>query len=130
MIASTPLPIARYLNTVDLESRPFAFVGLDELNAVTTRGGGLEHFGLESIVQGELILEKYAFLEGLLPGDNEPVVIHNTQFENNQFVDLHLFTDLDGQWILFVDNTESAKEDQAAQQERLDIDLLKESRKV
>jgi len=130
MIASTPLPIARYLNTVDLENRPFAFVGLDELNAVTTRGGGLEHFGLESIIQGELILEKYAFLEGLLPGDNEPVVIHNTQFENNQFVDLHLFTDLDGQWILFVDNTESAKEDQAVQQERLDIDLLKESRKV
>jgi len=105
-------------------------VGLDELNAVTTRGGGLEHFGLGSIIQGELILEKYAFLEGLLPGDNEPVVIHNTQFENNQFVDLHLFTDIDGQWILFVDNTESAKEDQAVQQERLDIDLLKESRKV
>lgn len=130
MMSKVPLPIARYLRTVDLGQRLYAFVSLDKLNVVTLLGGELAHFGLEAVEKGELILQKYGFLEGLLPGGDAPVVIHNTQFEQNQFVDLHLFTDIEGQWVIFVDNTEVAKSDQAAQQERLDIDLLIEARKL
>lgn len=125
-----PQPIDQYLRTLDLGQRMHSFVGLDKSNVVQSLGGELAHFGLEGVKKGEVILEKYAFLEGLLPGENEPVVIHNTQFEENQFVDLHLFTDAVGQWIVFIDNTEVAKSDQASQQKRLDTDLLNENRKT
>jgi len=124
-----PLPIARYLRTVDLGGRVYAFVGLNKSNAVKYLGGELAHFGLESVQKNELILEKYGFLEGLLPGEYAPVVIHNAQFDKNQFVDVHLFTDIEGQWVLFVDNTEDAISDQLEQQKRLDVDLLNERRK-
>jgi len=130
MNTTIPLSIARYLNTVDLGQRVHAFIGLDKSNLVTKLGGELEHFGLQSVEESEFILEKYGFLEGLLPGDDRPIVIENTQFEHNQFVDLHLFQDVEGQWVLFVDNTESAKTDQAAQQERLEFDLQAERRKL
>jgi len=59
-----PLPIARYLRTVDLGGRVYAFVGLNKSNAVKYLGGELAHFGLESVQKNELILEKYGFLEG------------------------------------------------------------------
>ena len=129
MASATPPSISRYLISENYDRRSYAFVGLDQENMVTLAGGELAHFGLSSIKKGEAILEKYVFLEGLLPGEDEPVVIHNTQFDQDQFVDVHLFTDREGQWVLFIDNTDIGKADQAAQQERLDKDLLNEMRK-
>ena len=130
MASTTPLSISRYLVSKNYDQCSYAFVGLDRENVVTLAGGELAHFGLSSVKKGEAILEKYVFLEGLLPGEDDPVVIHNTQFDQNQFVDVHLFTDRDGQWVLFIDNTDVGKADQAAQQERLDKDLLNEMRKL
>ena len=129
MRASTPLSIVRYIRAINAGDRSYAYIGLDMFNVVQLSGGEFVHFGLDSIKRNDSVLETYDFLEGLLPGENEPVVIHNTQFIHNQFVDLHLFTDSESQWVVFVDNTENAKSDQAVQQQRLDFDLFKENGK-
>jgi len=119
----------QYLRAVNFHEPIFAYLGIDEENHIQSTGGSIELFGLENVLQGSLVLAHLDYLEGLLPGDETPVVIENTQFMSERFVDLHLFNKGDMQWVIFIDNTEAGKARQSEQQERLNNDILEEARK-
>jgi len=122
-----PMSIARYIRGLGLEARLFAYIGLDSENIVSHVGGALAQFGLSSVELGQPANAQLDYLEGLLPGDANPIVIQNTQFLGERFVDLHLFCESDEQWVLYVDNTEAGIDTQATQQKRLDKDILQEA---
>ena len=76
------------------------------------------------------VVTQFNVLEGLLPSGDLSVVIENTQLIVGYFFDLHLFTDLDGQWVVLLDNTEPGQSLQAEQQARLDRDMLLEKKLI
>jgi len=129
MSSSIALPVMQYLRAVNFHKPIFAYLGIDEENHIQSTGGSIELFGLENVLQGSLVLAHLDYLEGLLPGDETPVVIENTQFMSERYVDLHLFNKGDMQWVIFIDNTEAGKARQSEQQERLNSDILEEARK-
>lgn len=121
--------VENYLRVLNVGTPLFAYIGLDNKNRVQHSGGSIGQFGLEAAVKGVYALEHLDFLEGLLPGDDNPVVIENTQFMSERFVNLHLFKHGTFHWVVFIDNTEAGKARQLQQQEQLDIDIFKEARK-
>ena len=91
MDTTIALPVKDYLHTLSIHEPVFAYLGLDKKNLIRNSGGSIELFGLEELLEGSLVLEHLNYLEGLLPGDESPVFIENTQFMSERFVDLHLF---------------------------------------
>ncbi len=119
--------VSQYVGSLNLDNREFAFFGLDGDNCITRIGGSVDQLGFSNVKLGQTAESQLSFLEGLLSGDNKPIVIPNAQYLENRFVDLHLFFDANQPWLLFVDNTEVGVGLQKAQQVRLDQDILEES---
>jgi len=119
----------RYLKQRKLEESRFAYIWLNARNIVHCIGGDTGYFGLTSMDVGSPALDHAEYLAGLLSDDNTPVVIENTQYVNDLYVNIHLFHSIEGQWIVFLDNTEAGGTDQAKQQKRLDKDILIEYNK-
>jgi len=126
---STPTAVVDYLADLKLLGSHHAYIALDQRNQITDLGGDLSRFDLDALVSGQLASTQLSFLEGLLPGDDKPVVIPNTQFLQDLFVDLHLFTTDANQWVVFVDNTEAGRNLQQDQQQRLEQDIKQEAAK-
>ncbi len=129
MDAGIAINVEQYLKTIALGGRVFAYLGLDKQHIVCQTGGATDSFDLASVSEGEFALGKLGYLEGLLPSDDKPIVIENTQFMRERFVDIHIFKNNDIQWVVFIDNTEPGKLRQTLQQQRLNADILKEARK-
>lgn len=124
--ANTADVVAQYLSTLSVSNCEWAFLGLDSQYCINKIGGAVESFDFTQVQLGIPAIEQLPFLEGLLPGDRKPVVVPNVQFMNDRFVDLHLFGEIGGQWLLFVDRTAQGKLEQRAQQIRLNDDIEQE----
>lgn len=129
METSVATSVAQYLGALNIGERVFAYLGLDQSNVVKHSGGTVSQFNLASIEEGAHVLDHLEYLEGLLTGDENPVIIENTQYMSERFVDIHLFSDDSVQWVVFIDNTEHGKIHQTQQQQRLNADILEEARK-
>jgi len=129
MDTSIALPVMRYLHTLNVHDPIYAYLGIDHHNVVRHSGGSIEQFGLDGVSEGSLALEHLNYLEGLLPSDDNPVIIENTQFMSERFVDLHLVSKDGFQWVVFIDNTEAGKARQTEQQRQLNSDIKTEARK-
>lgn len=128
MKPSTPIAVARYLRSLSDEYHSYAYLGLSDSNKVRDCGGDLHVFGLAEIETDQSIFQQINLLEGLLPTGPTPLIITNAQFEEGSFVDLHLFTSPEGQWVLLLDNTEAGRRQQKNQQNRLEDDIIVEDR--
>ena len=126
MTNELPLSILRYLKTIPTCSRAMAFLCLDNENIIVSTGGDLAKCGISALENGKLINEQLPVLVQLLPLCENSVVIANTQITEYTIIDLHLFADTAGQWIVMFDNTEQSLKLQSEQQERLSIDILEE----
>ncbi len=126
MTNDLPLSVARYVKTLPVCSRAMAYLCLDNDNVVINRGGALEKCGMPSIEKGVLISEQLPAIAQLLPIGEKAVVLVNTQISTDTIIDLHLFADTIGQWVLIIDNTEAGLILQSEQQERLCNDIIKE----
>ncbi len=124
-----PQVVFDYLGAINSVAKPNAFLALDEQGYIQSVGGNVAVFDVSTAAVGQLALERYAHLEGLLTRDNEPLIIRNTQLKPGQWVDLHLFSAKELRWVVYVDNTQSAALLQAEQQQRLEEDLLVELHK-
>lgn len=121
-----PLSVKRYLKTLPLPNRPMAYLCLDDNLIVVDSGGELEKCGAPLIENGVLASDQLPVIGPLLPVGETAVVLENTQITEDSIIDLHLFADAVGQWVLIIDNTEAALKLQSEQQDRLCNDIIEE----
>ncbi len=125
-LVATPITIARYLRKLGADTRALAYLELDQSLHVIASGGNLEILGTTTINSNKSITSQVDILVGLIPTGTAPVIIANAQMVKDRFFDLHLFKELERQWVLLLDSTESARNLQADQQVRLNNALLLE----
>lgn len=123
-----PIELERYLHSLAVDNARFGFLCFDDNYLVVFVGGDCSLFTHEKIRVGVSVLSQFVFLEGLLPCDDEPVLIENTQLVIGQFTDFHLLRVRDGQCVLALDKTHSGSKVQQLQQERLDRAIKNENR--
>ncbi len=115
-MVSYPIPIWTYLYRHMIESRYPGYLHVSKNCCVLETGGDLAHYGLHAYQKGQYIKENICFLHGLLPLDDQPVIIPFIQFTTMQFADLHLLPGEIGDWVLLLDATKEAIQQQRAQQ--------------
>jgi len=110
-----PSPIREYLfqHIVTCQFPSYFYVSRD--CHVLEAGGALGHYGLQSCKKGQRITESVCFLHGLLPLNGESVTIPFIQFNTKHFLDLHLLPGQSGDWVLLLDATEKAVQQQRRQ---------------
>jgi len=116
----------RYVKSMPRTDRAMAFVCLDKRGQIIDSGGDLADCGIDFLNPDVPVEEQILPLAQLLPLDDSAIVIGNAQIKANVFIDLHLFADSAGQWIVLFDNSEAAREKQIEQQERLSNDIIRE----
>ena len=126
MTNELPLSIARYVKTLPASERSMAYLRLDKNNVVVDSGGELKKCRIPSMESGVLVSDQLPAIAQLLPLCEKVVVLVNTQIVEDSIIDLHLFADSVGQWVLVFDNTEAGLKLQSEQQERLCNDIIEE----
>jgi len=118
-----PNSVVDYIEEIGCSNEKPDYVQLDLDNNLVGWGGGLSEKAFSVLESAALTVSDLPFLEGLLPLDRDPLVLPNVQMRSGGYVDIHLFADSQGQWVLLFDCTERAQKAQLEQQIRLD-DLL------
>ena len=113
---SYPYPIQSYLYHWIVESRSPGYLYVSPDYNIIEAGGALAHYKLHVYKKGQCIKEHVCFLHGLLPLDGESVLIPLIQFDATIFADLHLLPGESGDWVLLLDATEEAIQQQRTQQ--------------
>lgn len=126
MNSDLPLSILRYLKTIPSSDRAMAYLCVDRENLIIDSGGDLERCCIPSLNSVNPVDEQLVFLAELLPIEEKSVFIANTCTAQDIILDLHLFADSAGQWVLMFDNTDAGLQLQSEQQERLSSDFLQE----
>ena len=122
----TPHPVQSYLRRISHPSSAYAYFKIDAENCVLESGGNLEYFDVQDFNATTPLDEQLPPLSGLLPASDAPVVIANTKIDSVHFFDLHIYMDIDGQWVLLLDTTETSTKLQHEQQIRLSNDYINE----
>ncbi|GJL64390.1 MAG: hypothetical protein NPIRA04_30440 [Nitrospirales bacterium] len=112
---SYPYPVREYLFQHIVTCRFPGYFYVSQDCHVLEAGGALGHYGLQSCKKGQTITEYVCFLHGLLPLNGELVVIPFVQFDAKHFLDLHLLPGKSGDWVLLLDATEMAIQQQRRQ---------------
>lgn len=119
-----PLPIIEYIKDHVLIVRSPAYL-LVKNGVLAHKGGNLTAYGI-SVEIGEQIA-KLLFLVGLLPLDEAHPIIFLPWIttENGMTADVHIFTDVGGDWILLLDTTLAASNRRLIQQKANELSLKK-----
>lgn len=121
-----PKAVQQYLKSISYEGGSFAYLQLAMGNHLIRSGGELSQFGLSELNTSIPVDEQLTSLSSLLPASGKPVVIANTQIDEDHFTDIHIYVDSGDQWVIFVDATQSAVRLQSEQQTRLNQDIKNE----
>ncbi|MCA9471059.1 MAG: hypothetical protein MRJ96_09200 [Nitrospirales bacterium] len=113
---SYPSPIETYLRQQILACRHPAFFYISSECQTLEVGGSLAHYGLQYCRVGQCITDRVCFLHGLIPLYGESIIIPLLQFNVRQYIDVHLFPGTTGDWVLLLDTTDQALQQQRVQQ--------------
>lgn len=122
---SSPKSIKNYLKKFDDIQYVDGYLCLNDKQEILENCGFVGVTNIANIDCTLNAVQAIPVLEGLLGEDfAEQTVIYFVHVDRDYYFDIHLFHDIVGNWILFIDSTSSAKEMQRKQQIRHD-DILK-----
>ncbi len=98
-----PIPIMNHLLNFLLENRSLAYLLVQKDGCLLKWGGNLAAYGISNLQNGEIIVQKIFFLEGLLPLDDSPLFLPCMQTEYGICADVHVFPSKEGDWVLLLD---------------------------
>jgi hypothetical protein len=98
-----PMPIIIYLLNLIIEQHSLAYLLVNKDGYLSQWGGKLTLYGVFALHKEEKAEKQIFFLEGLLPLDDEPILIPRIKTEYGICADVHLFPSKDGDWVLFLD---------------------------
>ena len=120
--------IRQYLTTIVYNHAPILYFQLDENHCVVARGGELNIDVLATVDLTVPLDKQFDGISELLPVVDVPVVVYNLRLNDECYIDVHMFNDSVGQWVLILDTHHSGVRLQRQQQQRLDQDLLFEQK--
>ena len=121
---SYPSPISTYLHQQLVTCRHPAFFSISSECQILEIGGALAHYGLQCCRVGQCITDRVCFLHGLIPLYGEPLLIPLLQFDVRQYIDVHLFPGKVGDWVLLLDATDQALQQQRVQQLAYQVSIV------
>ncbi|MDJ0520936.1 MAG: HAMP domain-containing sensor histidine kinase [Planctomycetota bacterium] len=120
---SLPDALTHHFSSSVLHVRRPAWIEIDEQGAVLQCGGDLAYYGLAEMRQGLRATEQASFLVGYVPLPPGSEALPMLQMPSGVRADIHLFSEAGHGWVLLLDCSESAEEQAALQQARLDMGL-------
>lgn len=121
-----PASVASTLCSLVTTERAPAYLIIDGSLTLNGAGGNLQNYGLEALAPGCPATEQAAFLEGLLPFGETPLVMKAVEMPSGRAADLHLQPAEDGGWILLLDCTAERAATQRLQQWAYDMTLSRQ----
>ena len=124
-----PGSVRKYLINITTRTRDPAYLHMDEGGNVIDWGGEIEKYGILGVEKGMdvnkgALKKQLYFLEGLLPAKEKASVIPAMETEAGQPMDVHIYADSDGQWIILLDATLERERRRMIQQKVNDLELL------
>jgi len=121
-----PRAVADALDAVTYRQRALAYLHVDEGLRLVDLGGDLDNYGLGTLQQGEPVLDRAFFLEGLLPPPEVPYLLPCVELEGGRAADVHFYEDAGTLWLIFLDVTAEREQARRMQQRAYDVTLLQE----
>lgn len=101
-----------------------AHLFVDAEQVLVNAGGDLERYGLSELKLRQPICDQFALLEGMLPLPETPFLLRSMGMPSGRVADIHLFTDREATWVVFLDVTTEHDATRKMQQKAYDMTLL------
>ncbi len=122
-----PKSIQDYLKTLDDIQCVDGYLRLNDKQEIVANCGSVGATNITTIDCSINAVQLIPALEGLLVKHlAEPTIIYCVHVDKDHYFDIHLFQDTMGEWVVFIDKTNSAKKMQQEQQIRLAEDFKKD----
>jgi signal transduction histidine kinase len=122
---SLPQPVLDYLTDLTVRRRSPAYLLVDRQGHLISWHNTLD-YGLYGLKPDMAISECAWFLEGMLPLDNEPVVLPCVFTTSHWPAEIHLFPGVEGDWIIMLDSKIEERQRVLLQQRAGELALLQE----
>jgi signal transduction histidine kinase/PAS domain-containing protein len=119
-----PAPVLTYLQFLALENHAPAYLRVDKDGSLSDWGGEVAAYGLKNLRRGASANAQVLFLESLLPLQSSPLVLPSVALGEERFVDIHIFSDDGGDWVLLLDATAAEAQRRHFQQKVNELGLL------
>lgn len=123
-MVSLPLPIINYLLEMTIQTHSPAYLLVSKEGYLQDWGGDLSIYGISNLQRGEMARHQIFFLEGLLPLDETELFLPYLKTEDHCCANVHLFSGLEGDWVLFLDTTLNEFQQSLLQQHCNNFSLL------
>jgi len=121
-----PESLRVHLEHICIESRSPAFVLISKDGSLLDWGGPCGEYGLTSLKKGLPLKEQADVFEGVLPLKGIALSLPYVNLTKDIFADIHCFPGNDGDWVVFLESTARAEEQQAFQQNMNELALLRD----
>lgn len=118
-------PVKDYIFDFALKEQSLVYLKINLEGAISSWGGNLSKYKLEHLEIGKQAEEKITFLQGLLPLDEQTLILHKMQIEDI-VADLHLFFKDGAYWVLLIDSSLEMQHQKKWQQKYNELSLLQE----
>lgn len=121
-----PDALLNYLGQLVNQEHTLAYLRVDKQGCISLLGGDWQAYGVEQLQIGDLVEEKLFFLCGLLPLEEEKLLLPKVKIESGLSADVHIFSDDDADWVLLLSVAEEDIKQQLMQQKINDLSLLRD----
>src|SRR5687767_13752963 len=122
-MSDLPAVVSEFLDNLFITDTQPAYLLVDESGILTSWGGRLENYGVRNLRAGEPINEQVYFLEGLLPLEQEQLLLPCMQTDSGRPADLHLFSTPEGDCVLLLDASTKEEQQRVMQQKGNELSL-------
>ncbi len=123
MDVNFPSPIRAYIHAHVIDKCYPAYLQVNTEGGLSDWGGALHHYGIDGLQIGQDAAERLPFLMGLLPVDENGLVLPWIETLSGCYADVHLLGFEHGTWIILLDTTGEAAQHCVMQQKINDINL-------
>lgn len=126
MYKQYPDNVTNKILQITLQTQTFAYLAIDKQGMLINQGGQLDTIEIQRWKNGDNILAEALFLTGLFPLTNDYEYISSYQLNDKQILDIHLFKDIELDWIIMVDKTDELEWQSKARQKSNELRLLQQ----
>src|SRR5262249_12389616 len=119
-----PVRISEWLLLLVKSQRAVAHLLVDSELILVNAGGELDYYGLAGLQPQHSAGDQLPFLEGLLPLEETPFLIHSMGMPSGRVADIHFFAEEDTTWVVLLDVTAEHDSARKVQQKAYDMTLL------
>jgi len=126
MASNLPRFVSDRILQLTLDYTPVAYLLIGDDGRLKDLGGELRVFGLEYLTLGSPAQDQALFLKGMLPLEQEPLLLPAVELGVGKYADIHLLPDDAGDWVILFDKSKAIRWRATAQQKSNELSLLRQ----